>query len=109
MKIYFNNLNISLSHFANGLIKSFCRTNRPYAALRLLNNMPSQGRESTAVAYCTVVCGCYEENYRVEACVFFENMLGRGFCPDIATFNKLIHGLAKEGDVRESENFLTRF
>ena len=38
----------------------------------------------------------------------FENMLGRGICPNIATFNKLIHGLAKEGDVRESEKLFNK-
>ncbi|XWS60560.1 hypothetical protein CRYUN_Cryun07bG0046400 [Craigia yunnanensis] len=35
-------------------IKSFCRTKRPHAALRLLRNMPLQGCEINAVTYCAV-------------------------------------------------------
>jgi pentatricopeptide repeat protein len=38
-------------------MKSFCKTSRPHAALRLLNNMSSQGCEMNVVAYCTVVGG----------------------------------------------------
>uniref|UniRef100_A0A803P9J3 Pentatricopeptide repeat-containing protein n=1 Tax=Cannabis sativa TaxID=3483 RepID=A0A803P9J3_CANSA len=58
-------------------IKSFCRTNRPHAALRLLNNMPSQGCEFNAVAYCTVISGFYEQDYRAEAYELFVNMLSQ--------------------------------
>lgn len=40
-------------------MKSFCKTGRPHAALRLLGNMSSQGCEVSAVAYCTVVGGFF--------------------------------------------------
>ncbi|KAI4326639.1 hypothetical protein MLD38_031929 [Melastoma candidum] len=33
-------------------IKSFCKTGRPHAPLRLLRNMPLQGCENNAIAYC---------------------------------------------------------
>ncbi|KAL6181615.1 hypothetical protein ACLB2K_048266 [Fragaria x ananassa] len=89
-------------------IKCFCRTSRPHAALRLLNNMPSQGCEFNAVAYCTVISGFYEGNYRIEACELFEVMLGKGMCPDVTTFNKLIHTLLKKGDVQETEKLLNK-
>nr|POE91321.1 putative pentatricopeptide repeat-containing protein [Quercus suber] len=89
-------------------IKSFCRTRRPHVALRLLNNMPSQGCELNAVAYCTVIGGFYEENCQVEAYQLFEDMLEQCICPDITTFNKLIHTLCKKGDVQESEKLLNK-
>ncbi|KAF3969743.1 hypothetical protein CMV_006496 [Castanea mollissima] len=89
-------------------IKSFCRTRRPHVALRLLNNMPSQGCELNAVAYCTVIGGFYEENFQVEARQLFEGMLEQCICPDITTFNKLIHTLCKKGDVQESEKLLNK-
>ncbi|KAK7855853.1 putative pentatricopeptide repeat-containing protein [Quercus suber] len=89
-------------------IKSFCRTRRPHVALRLLNNMPSQGCELNAVAYCTVIGGFYEENCQVEAYQLFEGMLEQCICPDITTFNKLIHTLCKKGDVQESEKLLNK-
>ncbi|KAJ0084707.1 hypothetical protein Patl1_30524 [Pistacia atlantica] len=89
-------------------IKSFCRTRRPHAGLRLLKNMPSHGCEINAVAYCTVIGGFYEENYHVEAYELFDEMLRLGFFPDITTFNKLIHTLCKKGDVRESEKLLDK-
>ncbi|KAJ0020281.1 hypothetical protein Pint_32008 [Pistacia integerrima] len=89
-------------------IKSFCRTRRPHAGLRLLKNMPSHGCELNAVAYCTVIGGFYEENYHVEAYELFDEMLRLGFFPDITTFNKLIHTLCKKGDVRESEKLLDK-
>ncbi|KAM7267055.1 hypothetical protein ACFE04_009221 [Oxalis oulophora] len=40
--------------------KSFCRMKRPHAALRLFRNMPLQGCELNAVAYCTLIGGFYE-------------------------------------------------
>lgn len=70
-------------------IKSFCRTSRPHAALRLLKNMPSHGCELNAVAYCTVVGGLYEENLQDEAYELFDEMLRSETCPDVTTFNKL--------------------
>ncbi|XP_019223503.1 PREDICTED: putative pentatricopeptide repeat-containing protein At1g74580 isoform X1 [Nicotiana attenuata] len=89
-------------------IKSFCRTNRPHVALRLLNNMPDQGCRFNAVAYCTVVGGFYEVNCRVEACELFDEMLRLGITPDVTTFNKLICMLCKKGDVQESERLLNK-
>ncbi|GAB2269972.1 hypothetical protein Dimus_004888 [Dionaea muscipula] len=89
-------------------IKLFCRTRRPHAALRLLKNMPSQGCEVNAVAYCTVVGGLYDEDYGIEACKLFIQMLSCRICPDVTTFNKLIHTLCKKGDVKESERILNK-
>ncbi|OIV99998.1 hypothetical protein TanjilG_26336 [Lupinus angustifolius] len=85
-------------------IKSFCRTMRPYAALRLLHNMP----HPNAVAYCTVVAGFYECDDHVEAREVFDEMLERCFCPDVMTSNKLVHTLCKKGLVRESEKILDK-
>ncbi|KAE9609616.1 putative tetratricopeptide-like helical domain-containing protein [Lupinus albus] len=85
-------------------IKSFCRTMRPYAALRLLHNMP----HPNAVAYCTVVAGFYECEDHVEAREVFDEMLERCFCPDVMTSNKLVHTLCKKGLVRESEKILDK-
>ncbi|EPS69973.1 hypothetical protein M569_04785 [Genlisea aurea] len=89
-------------------IKSFCRTNRPQAALRLLNNMPSQGCEFNSVAYCTVVSGFYQQGFRINARGLFVQMVGVGIVPDVATFNKLIHILCKNGDVSETEVLLDK-
>ncbi|KAM7483309.1 hypothetical protein LguiB_007892 [Lonicera macranthoides] len=89
-------------------MKSFCRTRRPHAAQRLLNNMPTQGCELNAVAYCTVIGGFYEENFRVEAFKLFDEMLRVGISPKVATFNKLIHILCKKGDVQESERLFNK-
>ncbi|KAF9626148.1 hypothetical protein IFM89_031275 [Coptis chinensis] len=89
-------------------IKSFCRTSRPHVALRLLRNMPSQGCMLNAVAYCTVIGGFYEEDHQIPASDLFNEMLGEGICPDITTFNKLIHTLCKKGHVRESDKLLNK-
>ncbi|KAJ6325566.1 hypothetical protein OIU76_012610 [Salix suchowensis] len=89
-------------------IKSFCRTKRPHAALRLLNNMVSRECQLNAVSYCTVVAGFYEEDYRVEAYELFNDMLRIGIFPDISTFNKLLHTLCKKGEVQESEKLLNK-
>uniref|UniRef100_A0A6N2MGX0 Pentacotripeptide-repeat region of PRORP domain-containing protein n=1 Tax=Salix viminalis TaxID=40686 RepID=A0A6N2MGX0_SALVM len=89
-------------------IKSFCRTKRPHAALRLLNNMVSRECQLNAVSYCTVVAGFYEEDYRVEAYELFNDMLRIGIFPDICTFNKLLHTLCKKGEVQESEKLLNK-
>ncbi|GAU38738.1 hypothetical protein TSUD_208490 [Trifolium subterraneum] len=89
-------------------IKSFCRTLRPYAALRLLRNMPLLGCFSNAVAYCTVVAGFYEFDDKVMACKLFDEMLECGLCPDVTTFNKLVHTLCKKGFVLESEKLLDK-
>lgn len=89
-------------------IKSFCRTNRPHAALRLLNNMPAQQCKFNSVAYCTVVGGFYEGDFRAEAHGLFDEMLRYGLIPNVTTFNKLIHTLSKKGDTRESEILLDK-
>ncbi|XP_049408878.1 putative pentatricopeptide repeat-containing protein At1g74580 isoform X3 [Solanum stenotomum] len=89
-------------------IKSFCRTNRPQVALRLLNNMIDQGCEFNAVACCTVIAGFYEVNCRVEACELFDEMLRLRITPNVTTFNKLICTLCKKGDVQESERLLNK-
>ncbi|KAI8543366.1 hypothetical protein RHMOL_Rhmol08G0211700 [Rhododendron molle] len=89
-------------------IKSFCRTKRPHAALRLLKNMPSHGCELNAVAYCTVVGGLYEENLQDEAYELFDEMLRSETCPDVTTFNKLVYTLTKKGDVQQSERLLNK-
>lgn len=90
-------------------IKSFCRTRRPYAALKLLRNMPLAGCNSNAVAYCTVVTGFYYDvdNHSL-ARELFDEMLDRSLCPDVATFNKLVHTLCKKGFVLESEKLLNK-
>lgn len=89
-------------------IKSFCRTSRPHAALRLLNNIPTQGCEVNAVAYCTVVGGLFQENFELEAFELFDKMLRLGIVPDIPTFNKLLHTLCKKGNVRGCERLLDK-
>ncbi|KAL4559285.1 hypothetical protein LXL04_031423 [Taraxacum kok-saghyz] len=89
-------------------IKSFCRTKRSVAALRLLKNMPASGCELNAVTYCTVISGFYEENNQPEAYQLFDEMLKRSIFPDIVTFNKLIHILCKKGDVQESERLFNK-
>jgi leucine-rich PPR motif-containing protein len=89
-------------------IKSFCRTRRPYAALRLLRNMPLLGCFSNAVAYCNVVAGFYEFDDKVMVCKLFDEMLECGLCPDVTTFNKLVHTLCKNGFVLESEKLLDK-
>ncbi|KAH6807798.1 Pentatricopeptide repeat superfamily protein [Perilla frutescens var. frutescens] len=89
-------------------IKSFCRTSRPHAALRLLNNMPAQRCEVNSVAYCTVVSGFYEGDYSAEAHGLFDEMLRLGLVPNVTTFNKLMHTLCKKGDIRESEMLLDK-
>ncbi|OMO79169.1 hypothetical protein COLO4_24521 [Corchorus olitorius] len=89
-------------------IKSFCRTRRPQAALRLLRSIPLQGCEINAVAYCTVVGGFFEENHHVEAYELFDEMLRLGLTPNITAFNKLIHILCKNGGVQESEKLLNK-
>ncbi|KAI5416732.1 putative pentatricopeptide repeat-containing protein At1g74580 [Lathyrus oleraceus] len=89
-------------------IKSFCRTRRPHAALRLLRNMPLLGCFSNAVAYCTVVAGFYEFDDKVKARELFDEMLECSLCPDVTTFNKLVHILCKKGLVLESEKLLNK-
>ncbi|GFZ03602.1 pentatricopeptide repeat (PPR) superfamily protein [Actinidia rufa] len=89
-------------------MKSFCRTSRPHAALRLLKSMPSHGCERNAVAYCTVVGGFYDESFQFEAYELFDEMLRSGICPDITTFNKLMHTLSKKGGVQEGERLLNK-
>lgn len=89
-------------------IKSFCKSGRPYAALRLLVNVPSPGCDLNAVAYCTVIGGFYEENNKSEAYNLFNKMLGLGLFPCITTYNKLIHPLCRKGDVQESEKLLNK-
>lgn len=89
-------------------IKSFCRTKRPHAALRLLRNMPMLGCEINAAAYCTVVGGFFEENHHIEAYELFDEMLKLGIAPNITAFNKLIHILCKKGNVRESAKLLNK-
>ncbi|KAM7269205.1 hypothetical protein ACFE04_024702 [Oxalis oulophora] len=89
-------------------IKSFCKTKRPHAALRLLRNMPLQGCELNAVAYCTLIGGFYEENFHSEAYGLFDEMIRSGICPDVTTFNKLIHILCKKGHVQESEKLFNK-
>ncbi|KAG9130087.1 hypothetical protein Leryth_012833 [Lithospermum erythrorhizon] len=85
-------------------IKSFCRTGRPSAALRLLKIMP----EVNDVAYCTVIGGYYEANLQIEGYELFCEMIGLGLFPDITTFNKLICVLCKKGDVQESERLFSK-
>lgn len=87
-------------------IKSFCKTARPYAALRLLRNMPELGCDSNAVAYCTVVAGLYDSGEHDHARELFDEMLARCLCPDVVAFNKLVHVLCKKGLVFESERLL---
>ncbi|CAK7325314.1 unnamed protein product [Dovyalis caffra] len=94
-------------------IKSFCRTKRPHAALRLLNNMASQGCQLNAVAHCTVVAGFYEENYRFEAKgvlngakSLLDSVIREGLTPDVVSYNTLICGLCKNSDVVEAEKYL---
>lgn len=89
-------------------IKSFCKTGRPYAALRLLINVPSRGCDLNAVAYCTVIGGFYEENNKSEAYNLFNKMLSLGLFPCITTYNKLIYPLCRKGDVQESEKLLNK-
>ncbi|CAL1352296.1 unnamed protein product [Linum trigynum] len=89
-------------------IKSFCKTGRPHAALRLLNNMSSQGCEVNDVAYCTVVGGFYDGHYLLDAYELFNQMLELGIFPAIATFNKLMHVLCKKGQVMKSEKLLSK-
>ncbi|OAY79192.1 putative pentatricopeptide repeat-containing protein [Ananas comosus] len=84
-------------------IKSFCRTGRPHAALRLLRNIQERGYDAIAVAYCTVICGLYEDNFQVEAYDLFDEMLRREIFPDIVTFNK---GLCKESKLTEAISLL---
>nr|GMC75766.1 putative pentatricopeptide repeat-containing protein At1g74580 [Ipomoea batatas] len=89
-------------------MKSFCRTNRPHVALRLLHNMLSQGCVFNAVAYCTVIGGFYDVNCQVEANELFEEMLGIGIIPNVTTFNKLIHTLClcRNGKLDEAVKML---
>ncbi|KAI3736806.1 hypothetical protein L2E82_26793 [Cichorium intybus] len=89
-------------------IKSFCRTRRSFAALRLLKNMPASGCESNAVTYCTVIGGLYNEDSQSDAYQLFDEMLKRSIFPDVVTFNKLIHILCKKGDVQESERLFSK-
>lgn len=90
------------------MIKSFCRTKRPHAALRLLNNMYAQGCHLNSVAYCTVIAGFYQWDHKLEACQLFDQMLGLGIVPNVTTFNKLLHTLCKKGDIKESEKLLDK-
>ncbi|KAJ8480486.1 hypothetical protein OPV22_024213 [Ensete ventricosum] len=97
-------------------IKSFCRTRRPHAALRLLRNLPQRGYDANAVSYCTIIRGLYEEDCRCEACNLFEEMLSlilralevmsemldNGCSPDIWTYNIIINGLCKMGNVSDA-------
>ncbi|GMJ05758.1 hypothetical protein like AT1G74580 [Hibiscus trionum] len=108
-------------------IKSFCRTKRPHAALRLLRNMPMQGCEINAAAYCTVVGGFFEDSQHIEAYELFDEMLnlglslqglilqalqlmnemlGNGCSPNIWTYNIVINGLCKMGCVSDANNLL---
>ncbi|RYR75535.1 hypothetical protein Ahy_A01g000081 isoform A [Arachis hypogaea] len=89
-------------------IKSFCRTRRPHAALRLLKNMHFMGCNSNAVAYCNVVEGFYESGCFDDAREVFDEMLERLLFPDVTTFNKLAHRLCKKGIVGESERLLSK-
>ncbi|KAG6517118.1 hypothetical protein ZIOFF_020498 [Zingiber officinale] len=89
-------------------IKSFCRTQRPHVALRLLRNLSHRGCPANAVAYCTVVSGLYEENCHCEACNLFDEMLSRKLYPDILTFNKLINVLCQKGEVVESYKLVAK-
>ncbi|RDY12227.1 putative pentatricopeptide repeat-containing protein, partial [Mucuna pruriens] len=89
-------------------IKSFCRTSRPHAALRLLRNMPELGCDSNAVAYCTVVAGLFHSGHCDHARLLFDEMLARCLCPDVVAFNKLVHVLCKKGLVSESEKLLNK-
>lgn len=85
-------------------IKSFCRSGKFQAALRLLRIMP----EVNEVAYCTVIGGYYEANLQIEGCELFSEMTVLGLVPDVTTFNKLISVLCKKGDVRESERLFSK-
>ena len=89
-------------------IKSFCRTSRPQAALKVLESMLSHGCELTAVAYCTVGGGFYDENFQFEAYELLDEMLRSGISPDMTTFNKLMHILNKKGSVQEGERLLNK-
>ncbi|XP_056175036.1 putative pentatricopeptide repeat-containing protein At1g74580 [Syzygium oleosum] len=70
--------------------------------------MRSRGRgcDHNVVAYCTVLGGFYEQNYRCEAYELFLEMLSLIIHPDIAIFHKLIHILCKNGDIQASEKLL---
>ncbi|KAG2254220.1 hypothetical protein Bca52824_084356 [Brassica carinata] len=81
---------------------------RPHAALRLLDNMSSQGCEMNAVACCTVVGGFYEEGFKVEAFELFGKMLASGVSLCVSAFNRLMHVLCKKGDVEECEKLLEK-
>ncbi|KAG9451286.1 hypothetical protein H6P81_011251 [Aristolochia fimbriata] len=84
-------------------IKSFCRTNRPHVALRLLKNMPEQGCNFNSVAYCTLIGGFYEENFKVEAYDLFDEMLNQvGFVPSLPTFGRILNCLCMKQWLKEA-------
>lgn len=78
-------------------IKSFCRTCRPHAAHRLLQNMPLLGCFSNFVAYFTVVAGFYKFDDKVKAHEFFDEILECSLCNDVTIFNNLVHIICKMG------------
>ncbi|GFZ17555.1 pentatricopeptide repeat (PPR) superfamily protein [Actinidia rufa] len=85
-------------------------TSRPHATLRLLKSMLSHGCELNAVAYCTVVGRFYDENFQFEAYELFDEILRSGICPDITTFNKLMHilrrGVSKKGLLKDAASMV---
>ncbi|KAL0395557.1 UNVERIFIED_CONTAM: putative pentatricopeptide repeat-containing protein [Sesamum calycinum] len=63
------------------------------------------GCEFNSVAYCTVISGFYEGDYRMEAYGLFDQMLRLGIVPNVATFNIYIHFNSK---VVEAENYMNK-
>lgn len=60
-------------------IKSFCKSNRPHTALRLLMAMPERGYPLNSISFSTVIRGFYSGNLKTQACQLFDDMLQRDF------------------------------
>ncbi|XP_047341453.1 pentatricopeptide repeat-containing protein At2g36240 [Impatiens glandulifera] len=79
----------------NCLIRDMCDRGRSIEAnaLRLLGSL--KGLEPDGTTYSNLVLGYTKEGKKKEGCLMIEEMLDKGFIPDIATYNRFMDGLSK--------------
>ncbi|KAK4396523.1 Pentatricopeptide repeat-containing protein [Sesamum angolense] len=77
------------------LLQDMCGTGGALEANKLRLLACRKGLDSDGMMYRILISGCMKEGRRKEGEVLVNEMLDRGFIPDIATYNMMMEGLAK--------------
>lgn len=96
------------NHTYHILIRTFCRLDRMEVVSDLWNDMHQRGSGPDLDSYTLLIHSLCEKAKWKEACIYFTEMIERGFLPQTITFRTLYRGLIQADKLRSWRKLKTR-